>query len=77
MNKERRKSIDYIIAKLDELEERIDALINEEQDSLDNLPDNLQESTRAERMQEAIENLEYAIDSIEETITNLQDAQNC
>ena len=77
MNKERRKSIDNIIAKMDELEEQIDALINEEQDSLDNIPDNLQYSTRAERMQEAIENLEYAIDSIEETITNLQDAQNC
>ena len=77
MNKERRKSIDDIIARLKVAKELIIVLVEEEQESLDNLPDNLQESTRAERMQEAIENLEYAIDSIEETITNLQDAQNC
>ena len=77
MNKERRKSIDDIIARLKVAKELIIVLVEEEQESLYNLPDNLQYDTRAERMQEAINNLDYARDSIKEAITNLQDAQNC
>ncbi len=76
MNKERRKSIDDIITELDGIKSSIEALRDEEQESLDNLSDNLQESTRAERMQEAIDSLEYACDAIDEAMDNLEAAQN-
>lgn len=39
---------------------------DDEQDCLDNLPENLQNSERSEMMEGAIENLEEAIERIEE-----------
>lgn len=77
MNKERRSNINNLIIKLYDIKYLIETLRDEEQESLDNLPDNLQESTRAERMQEAIDSLEYACDAIDEAMSNLEEAQNC
>ena len=76
MNKGRRKSINDIITELYGIRSSIEALRDEEQESLDNLPDNLQYSTRAERMQEAIDSIEYACDAIDEAMDNLEAAQN-
>lgn len=66
MNKQRRKAIDAVREKLEELLEELEAIKDEEQEAFDNLPESLQDSERGDKMTEAIENLEYTIDYIEE-----------
>lgn len=66
MNKQRRKAIDAVREKLEELLEELEAIKDEEQEAFDNLPESLQASERGEAMEEAIENLAYSIDYIEE-----------
>lgn len=65
MNKERRKELAQIVAKLEELDalreeirERIAAVRDDEQDALDNLPENLQEGENGQQMQECIDTME-------------------
>ena len=53
MNNTRRKRIDAVMQKLEELSEELEALKEEEEESYDNLPESLQESERCEAMQEA------------------------
>ena len=66
MNKRRRLSIKTAISYLDMALDLIRNAKYEEQDSLDNMPENLQSSERCDAMEEAIDNLEDAISSIEE-----------
>lgn len=87
MNKIRRKEIAEIYDKmssimfdLDILKDRLESVKEEEQESLDNLPENLQYSSRAEEMQDNVDKLdnsiEYllqAIDSLQESIDNIED----
>ena len=77
MNKERRteiqdvlKTLDNITAKLEDLQSSIENIKDEEQEYLDNIPENLQESDRYHKSEEAIENLESAYDTVEDTIEN-------
>lgn len=74
MNARRRKDINSVIEKLDELKSQIEDIMQEEQDALDNLPESLQYGERGERMQSAIDALEYATDSVQEVIDNLNEA---
>ena len=74
MNNTRRKRIDAVIAKLDEPSEELEALKEEEEEAYDNLPESLQESERGEVMQEAIDNLDEAVNNIADTIEYLQEA---
>ena len=69
MNKERRKKIDDVIQKinifqntLEELQEMIEEIRDEEQESLDNIPENLQGSERYEAVENSLYNLEDAIE---------------
>ena len=58
----------YIIK--NELEE----VMEEEQDARDNLPNNLQDSEKAEKMDDTIGSIEYAIGNLEDSIEILDDA---
>lgn len=69
MNNERRKKIDDVIQKinifqntLEELQEMIEEIRDEEQESLDNIPENLQGSERYEAVENSLYNLEDAIE---------------
>jgi biotin operon repressor len=81
MNKQRRKDIDQAInslmsIELEEIKDAIQMIVDDEQQSLDELPENLQESERAGTMQEAIDSLEqagYEVDNIESAITDTFD----
>ena len=66
MNMQRRKRIEKVGRMLEELLEEITALQEEEQEAYENMPESLQSSERGEAMYEAIENLESAVQSIEE-----------
>ena len=73
MNKQRRKELADILAKLEELEnlrteikERLEAVRDEEQESLDNLPEAFRTGERGEQMQEYIDALDETIDNLDE-----------
>lgn len=71
MNKQRRKEIGNIIRMIQRgmpLEDAVSYIENvkdDEEYALDNFPENLQDSFRGQGMQDAIENLEEAIEAIE------------
>lgn len=52
--------------RLQKIVEQIEELRDEEQEAFDNTPESLQFSERGEKMEEAIQCLETAIDSIKE-----------
>ena len=86
MNAVRRKSIKRIMALIEEMDalkeqiqEELEAVLDEEQEAFDNMPESLQESERGERIQECIEYLETAVETFaefysEEAIEALEEA---
>lgn len=71
MNRVRRKSLKDALGKMDELstvlenvKDAIQAVLDEEQEAYDNLPEGLQEAERGQQMQEYIEALEGVVDSL-------------
>lgn len=73
MNKDRRKEIQNLISRMaeleslrDELKEAIEAVRDEEQEYYDNMPEGLQGSDRGYAAEEAISNLEDAINQLED-----------
>lgn len=74
MNRERRKVIKELIIELEDLYSQLEEVKDEEQESYDNLPENLQESSRGEAASEAIDNLESALSSIDEAREYLESA---
>ena len=70
----RRKEIEKITADLEAIKELIEALQEEEQDAFDNLPESIQYGERGDKMQSAIDNLEYAADNIQDCLDNLCEA---
>ena len=76
MNKARRNRIADVQSKLEELKQEIDAILSDEQEAYDNMPESLQNGERGEAMQEAIDALESAVSSCEEIDEYLTDAQD-
>jgi predicted RNase H-like HicB family nuclease len=72
MNKTRREQIQKIIVQVENVKSMLELILEDEQFSFDNIPENLQCSQRGEESQEAIDNLEGAIENLEETIEQLQ-----
>lgn len=69
MNNERREAIRNLIARAEELKSMADTLkddiqsvLDEEQDYYDNMPESFQGGEKGDRAQEAINNLETAVD---------------
>ena len=75
MNNTRRKALKDVVSTLEELLEEINCLIDEEENYRDNMPENLQNSSRYEKavdtcysLEEIANNLEFVIDEIGEVI---------
>ena len=85
MNKARRKDLALIVAKLEQLDalreeirEDLAAVLDEEQEALDNMPEGLQESEKGQQMQEYIDTMENVtgeldLIDIEDLIDQLQE----
>ena len=73
MNKKRRQQIKDVIAKLEELEELVQNILDEEQEAFENMPEVLQQSDNGITSEEAQENLDAAIDALEEAISYLEE----
>ena len=81
MNAKRRKTLQDIVdrlGKLDELREEIreqlQDVLDEEQEALDNIPENLQGSDRAQQMLEYVDNMQDVIGELDLMfVANLQE----
>ena len=76
MNKQRRKNIDEVISSLMAIDlvgiqDAIQMIVDDEQTALEELPENLQESDRANTMQEAVDSLEGACESVNNIETEI------
>lgn len=65
MNKIRRKEIAKAIELIEQAREILEAVNDEEQEALDNMPENLQGSERYEYSEECISTLEDAIEALD------------
>lgn len=74
MNKERRKRIDEIASQIGALLCDLEEVRDEEQEYMDNMPENLQQSDRYYAAEEAVSNLDSAIDSLTEAIDYANEA---
>lgn len=74
MNKQRRIRLKEANSYLDRAMQIVSSVKDEEQDSLDNLPENLQGSERCTIMEDAIDALEEAIENIEQASESINNA---
>lgn len=75
MNKARRAEINRIIEEISTLKEDIEAVLEEETEYMDNMPENLQCSEKHERAEEVCNQLEEAAEYIDSVIENLENAK--
>ena len=74
MNRERRKSLKDIAEQLETLKGSIEDLQSEEEEYRDNMLENLLESERHEKAEEAISNMEDAVGYLEDAISSIEEA---
>ncbi len=75
MNNNRRTMIlKTAIPLLDRAYDVVYGVLDGEQDALDNIPENLQSSSRYEKIEDAISSLEEAMDNIERAKEDLEEA---
>lgn len=75
MNKQRRVKLSEAHLLLGKAVSLVERVKDDEQDSFENLPDNLQSSERGEAMEEAVDELQMAIDSISDAMEHIDCAQ--
>ena len=74
MNKDRRKRLEDLSEQIDIIKNELEEIRDEEQEARDNLPDNLQESSKAERMDEIIQSIEGSMEYLEQACDGIQEA---
>lgn len=75
MNNIRRKQIKKIIVSLESSKGDIEDVLAEEEATFDNMPENLINSDRGDKISDAIDLLNESITNIESAIENLEEAQ--
>ena len=74
MNNDRRKEINKAVALLQEALSILETARDEEGDTFNNMPENLQSSERGQASEEACGNLEDACCTLEEVISSAENA---
>ena len=75
MNNPRRKTIDKIIAGLDDIKSEVTGVGEEEQEYRDNAPENMMYSEKYERAEEVAQILEEISDEIYEIVIRLEEVK--
>lgn len=75
MNRIRRKELQDILDQMTQLRERLETVMNEEQEAYDNLPDSIQDGGQGIKMSNAIDCMDTALSSMEDIEEALTDAQ--
>lgn len=65
MNRARRKELAKVVALIEEARELLEAVIDEEQEAFDNMPEGRQQSERGEAMKEYIYTMEELLDAMD------------
>ena len=65
MNKQRRKALEEIVGKLEDLKCEIESIQDEEQEAYDNIPESLNNTDRANEMYENIDALQDIVYNLE------------
>ena len=73
MNKADRARLRGILEKMETLKEEIDEIRSTEEEKLDNMPESLRDSTKGDEMQEGIDVLESAYNSMDEACDSLNE----
>lgn len=68
MNNNRRKKIDEVVSMLETASNLLGQILDEETDCLSNIPENLESSERYCKIEEAIDNMDTALESVEQAI---------
>lgn len=74
MNAKRRKLLTKVIFYVDSALSLLDEARDFEQDALDNIPENLQDGELYEKIEQAIENLDSAIESLSDGEASIRNA---
>lgn len=74
MNKARRKELSRAVELLEEAQSIIESCRDEEQEYMDNMPENLQESEKYYVAEETVNNMDEAYDKIGEAIDSVESA---
>lgn len=72
LNAKRRNEINKVIDELNKAGRKVENIVSDEQDYYDNIPEPFLSSERAEMSEEAIDNLSYAKDMIDEALDYLK-----
>jgi flagellar biosynthesis chaperone FliJ len=72
MKKQRRKEIQRVIDAITPLRDDIETLKGQEEDYYDNMPENMQLGEKGDKVQDAINNFEQALDSADNVIASLE-----
>ena len=76
MNKVRRQKIGDAVLHIQSAERILSSVMDDEQDAMDNMPENLQESERYSTMEDAVDCLDDVISTLDETIESLNEIIN-
>lgn len=76
MNQQRRKSIQEAIEKIQQGLADLEIARDEEQEYYDNMPESLQQGTKGDAAQAAIDALESAVSSIEDAVSSAEEASS-
>lgn len=71
MNNERRRRIEEIVSRLDDLKNDLENILDDEQTAFDSIPESLQQTERAESSQTAIDEMTDVISTIETIVDQL------
>ena len=74
MNNKRRSNLKAALLYLKKASDIVSEASDQEQDCMDNIPENLCDTERYERMENASDNLEDAISLIDDAIEKIEDA---
>ena len=77
MNAVRRDRARTVIDRLRDISISIEAILDDEQDALDNMPENLEGSERYSKMEDAVDSLASAMDCVVDAIDELDSAIAC
>lgn len=73
MNKARRDQLRKVIQKIEDIIKVVENILYDEQDAYDNIPDSLKESDRGNESIEAQDNIEAAIEALEQASSYLEE----
>jgi len=74
MNRPRRKELDALVERINLIREDLECVMNDEEEYRDNIPENLQESEKYTKSDEACDSLQAAIDQLEEAVSSIDSA---